>query len=70
MDAAVALETALRRGADYARKHSGERINFLLERTSRYPYPLWRVYWGDSVATSGFSILIDATLGDYKQTLR
>jgi len=25
---------------------------------------------GESVGTSGFSILIDATLGDYKQTLR
>jgi len=70
VDAAAALETALKRGADYAKKHSGTPINFLLERPARYPYPLWRVIWGESVGTSDFSVLIDAATGDYKQTLR
>ena len=70
VDAAMALETALQHGADYAKQHPAMRINFLLERTARYAYPMWRVFWGESVGTSGFSILIDATLGDYKQTLR
>lgn len=70
VDAATALETALKRGADYASKHATMPINFLLERTPRYPYPQWRVIWGQSVATSGYSILIDATTGLYTQTLR
>lgn len=70
VDAATALETALKRGGDYASKHPAMPINFLLERTPRYPYPQWRVIWGHSVATSGYSILIDATTGLYTQTLR
>jgi hypothetical protein len=70
VDATTALETALKRGADYATKHPEMPINFLLERPPRYPYPVWRVIWGDSVGTSEFSILIDATTGQYRQTLR
>lgn len=70
LDATTALETALKRGAAYARKHPDMPINFLLERTERFPYPNWRVIWGDSVGTSEYSILIDATTGVYRQTLR
>jgi len=70
VDATTALETALKRGADYAQKHPAMPINFLLERIPRHPYPVWRVIWGQSVGTSGFSILIDATTGGYHQTLR
>jgi len=70
VDAATALETALKRGADYAKKHPDMSINFLLERTERFPYPTWRVFWGPSVGASGYSILIDATTGQHRQTLR
>ncbi len=70
VDATAALETALKHGADYAKKHPAMPINYLLERTARFPYPQWRVIWGESVGTSGYSILIDATTGEYTQTLR
>jgi hypothetical protein len=70
VDASAALEKALKPGADYAKKHPAMPINFLLERTARFPYPVWRVYWGESVGASGYSILIDAVTGDHLQTLR
>jgi hypothetical protein len=70
VDATAALETALKKGAEYAKKHPDMPINFLLEATPRFPDPVWRVIWGESVGTSGFSILVDATTGEYRQTLR
>jgi len=70
VDATAALETAMKKGAEYAKKHADMPINFLLETTPRFADPVWRVIWGESVGTSGFSILVDATTGEYKQTLR
>lgn len=70
VDATTALETAMKRGAAYAGKHPDMPINFLLERRPRFPNPVWRVIWGESVGTSGYSILIDAATGAYQQTLR
>ena len=70
VDASTALETALKRSAEYVKKHPDMPINFLLELTPRFPNPNWRVIWGESVGTSNYSILIDATTGEYKQTLR
>lgn len=70
VDAITALETAVKRSADYIKKHPDMPINFLLELTSRFPNPNWRVIWGDSVGTSNYSILVDAATGEYKQTLR
>lgn len=69
-DSNEVYETALKKGADYAKKHPDMRVNFILERTRRFPNPAWRVLWGDSVATSNFSILVDASTGEYLQTLR
>lgn len=69
-DSNEVYETALKRGADYAKKHPNMRVNFILERTRRFSNPTWRVLWGESVATSNFSILVDASTGEYLQTLR
>src|SRR5438876_151399 len=30
----------------------------------------WRVIWGDSVGTSNFSVFVDATTGEYLETMR
>ena len=30
----------------------------------------WRVVWGDSVGTSNFSVFVDATTGEYLETMR
>ncbi|HVX65587.1 MAG TPA: hypothetical protein VHA11_03245 [Bryobacteraceae bacterium] len=68
-DSTAAYETALKnKGADYAAKHPELSVLFLLEQTSRFPDPAWRVVWGESVSTSGFSVFIDSTTGGFLQT--
>jgi hypothetical protein len=69
-DSAAAYDLALKKGADYAKKNPDMPIKFLLEQTSRFPNPAWRVIWGESVALSGYSIFVDATEGKYLATSR
>jgi hypothetical protein len=63
-------KTALGKAKDYEKKNPGKPITFLLEKTNRHPDPTWRVVWGESVGSSNFSILVDASTGDYAETLR
>jgi hypothetical protein len=70
IDSDEALKTAMDKGAAYAKKNPAMPISFLLENTKRFPNPTWRVIWGDSVATSAYSIYVDAATGDYLQTMR
>jgi len=69
-DSDAAFKTAMAKGADYAKKHPDVPITMLLEKTKQFPNPAWRVVWGTSVGTSSYSIFVDATTGDYLQTLR
>ena len=69
-DSDEAYKTALKKGAEYAKKNPEMPISFLLELTSRFPDPAWRVIWGDSVGRSNYSIFVDATSGEYLQTMR
>jgi hypothetical protein len=64
-----AYQTALGKSAEYVKKNPGLQINFQLELTPRFPNPCWRVIWGESISRSGYSILIDASTGEYRQTL-
>ncbi len=70
IDTPAALDTAMQKGADYAQKNPNLPMKFLLEQTTRFPGPAWRVIWGESVSTSNFSIFIDANTGKYLQTAR
>ncbi len=69
-DTDKAYEIAMKKGDYYAKEHPEMPISFLLELTPRHTDPVWRVVWGESVATSGFSILIDSATGEHVQTLR
>lgn len=69
-DTDKAYETAMKKGNYYAKEHPDMPISYLLELTPRHTDPVWRVVWGESVATSGFSILIDSATGEHVQTLR
>jgi hypothetical protein len=69
-DSDAAYKVAMEKGAEYAKKHPDMPIHFLLENNKRFPNPTWRVIWGQSVGTSNFSIFIDATSGEYLQTMR
>lgn len=69
-DSDEAYKTALTKAADYEKKNPGKTISVILESTSKHPNPAWRVVWGESVATSNFSVLVDASTGQYLETLR
>ena len=51
------------------KKNPDMQISYLLELTTHFPNPVWRVIWGDSVSHSSYSILVDASTGQYLETL-
>ncbi len=69
-DSDEAYKTALKKSADYVKKNPDKPISMLLELTGRFPDPAWRVIWGESVGRSNYSIFVDATTGEYLQTMR
>ena len=70
VDTPDAYKTALGHGgADYDKKTPGKPIAFLLEKVAKYPDPVWRVIWGESASTSNFSVYVDASTGDFKETM-
>ena len=69
MDTDAAYKTALGKARDYDKKNPGMTISMLLERNKQYPNPAWRIVWGESVGTSGFSVFIDASTGEFLETL-
>jgi hypothetical protein len=69
VDTDAAYKTALTQAADYDSKNPGKPITFLLEKIARFPDPVWRVIWGESVGTSNFSVYVDASTGEYKEKL-
>ncbi|MCX6629286.1 MAG: hypothetical protein NTW28_16845 [Candidatus Solibacter sp.] len=66
----TAKETSHSHAAEYDKKNPGKPITILLERTAKHPNPAWRIIWGESAGTSNFSVLIDASTGEYLETLR
>jgi hypothetical protein len=65
IDTNAAYKTALEQALDYDKKNPGMNISFVLEKTSKFPDPAWRVVWGESVGTSNFSIYVDASTGAF-----
>jgi len=66
----TAMETPHSHAAEYDKKNPGKPITIMLERTTKHPDPAWRIIWGESAGTSNFSVLIDASTGEYLETLR
>lgn len=66
IDTPEALETAIAKSAEYMKNTAPKpTVRFMLEATSRFPNPAWRVYWGESVSSAEWSVFIDATTGQY-----
>jgi len=63
VDTDEALKTAIARSEDYVKKHPNAPVIFLLEQNRRFPDLSWRILWGDSIATSDYSVFVDATSG-------
>jgi hypothetical protein len=64
-DSVEAYDVAMKKGEDYAKKHPDIPVKFLLEATKRFSNPAWRVFWGESVATSSYSVFVDANTGGF-----
>ena len=70
VDMDAAYETALKNGgADYDKKTPGKPITLLLEKNTKFPDPVWRVIWGESLGTSNFSVFVDASTGEFKEKM-
>ena len=73
IDSDAAYETAVKKGkkaAEYIKAHPDMNIMFLLEQNNKFPDLTWRVIWGESVGTSNYSVFVDATTGEYLETMR
>ena len=68
-DSDLAYKIAVGKSEAYMKKNPDMQITYLLELTTRFPNPAWRVVWGDSVSHSSYSILVDASTGQYLETL-
>lgn len=69
-DSDEAYETSAKKAADYLKKSPNKPVNFLLEKTPRFPNLAWRVFWGESVGTSEYSVFVDATSGQYLERVQ
>jgi hypothetical protein len=69
-DTDAALETAMKKSADYVKKNPDKPIIFLLESSKRHANPAWRIVWGESVGTSNYSVFVDSSTGAYLETMR
>jgi hypothetical protein len=59
-------ETALEHGKDYNSKNPKTPISYTLGM-DKGTDPVWRVIWGESAGESAFSVLVDASTGDFMQ---
>jgi hypothetical protein len=67
IDTIAALETARKEAAAaaYEKKNPDSPMTYRLEWTTQTPQPAWRVVWGRSVSTAGFSAYISAVDGKF-----
>jgi hypothetical protein len=64
IDTDKAWETALQHGKDYNGKNPKVPISWTLGMDKGND-PVWRVIWGQSAGESSFSVLVDASTGDF-----
>ncbi len=69
IDTDAALATAKGKEGAYEKKNPGQPILYLLEKSAKFANPAWRVIWGESVGTSGFSVYVDATTGAFLEIM-
>jgi hypothetical protein len=65
----TAMSEPKSKAADYDKKYPGKPSTIVLEKTSKFPDPAWRILWGESTGTSSFSVFVDASVGTYLETM-
>jgi len=69
-DSVQAYEVAAQKGADFIAKHPDMNITYQLEQQNgKYRGTAWHILWGETAGSSSFSIVVDATTGQYVETL-
>ena len=58
-----AWKAAVEKSQAFLAKGGSKPVTFLLEWNKRFSQPSYRIYWGDSIATSEYSVFIDVTSG-------
>ena len=66
IDTDKAWEVALQHGADYNGKNPKTPISWTLA-IDKGNDPAWRVIWGETAGQSSFSVLVDASTGEFMQ---
>jgi hypothetical protein len=66
IDSDKAWDLALEHGRDYNSKNPNIPISYTLGM-DKGTDPAWRVIWGESAGESSFSVLVDASTGDFIQ---
>jgi hypothetical protein len=68
-DSDLAYQTALAKESKAAAEYAGKPVLILLEKNAKFGDPAWRIIWGESVSTAAFSVYIDASTGQYLDTM-
>ena len=69
IDTEAAIATAKSKSAEFMKKNpSITMVTPVLEKTKEIGNAVWRIYWGNP-ATSGYSVLVDASTGEYVRTM-
>lgn len=69
VDTDAAYKKALEVAGELAAKQKAPTISFVLDKQRKFPDASWRVVWGESVGTSGLSVFVDASTGEYLETM-
>ena len=68
-DAAYQTAKSQPKAIEYDKKFPGKPITILLEKNDRFPDPVWRIIWAESVGTANFSVFVDATTGGFLEIM-
>ena len=68
-DTESAYQIALAKAGKAAERYAGQPVLILLEKNAKYSDPAWRIVWGESVSTATLSIFVDASTGEYLDTM-
>jgi hypothetical protein len=69
IDTDEAYQIAVKKLAKYAEANPNMVITYQLQMNQQIPDAVWRIIWGENVATSSDSVLVDASSGQYMGTL-
>lgn len=68
-DTDAAYQKALKTAGPSAKREKAPTISFLLQKLNKFTNPTWRVIWGETLGTADLSAYIDASTGEYLETM-